>query len=66
MGLRSMVFGGMVKFKCICLCVFRLSWALWLHMIMVVDGSSLAAILAQWRVLCWVGYDNIHSVKGFC
>ena len=50
-GLHSMVFGGMVRIMCVFLCVSRLSWVLWLHKIIVmVDGSSLAAILAQWMV----------------
>ena len=29
-----MVFGGIIRTSCTSLCVSRLSWALWLHMIM--------------------------------
>ena len=39
----------MVRIGCICWCVSRNFGAWWLHMIMVViEGSSLVAILAQW------------------
>jgi len=48
-GLYSKVFGRMVRIKCLSLCVSRSFGTWWLHVIMiVVEGSSLVAILAQW------------------
>ena len=49
MGLYFQVFGGMVGTRCISLCVSKIFGARWLFMIMVVvEGSSLVAILVQW------------------
>ena len=48
-GLYFKVFAGMVRIECISLCYSRIFWVWWLHMIMVVvEGSSLVAILVQW------------------
>ena len=45
-GLHFLKLGGIVRIMCISFGVSRISWALWLHMIMV-DMPSLAGILAQ-------------------